>query len=189
MRKGVNVLFLAAAVLAVAFFASALAVEWRQDTIDAGPLAREVASLRDAIRELQITPTPLPEPSPTPTPTPTPTVIPTELPAEAGFTIELDGVLLTAEEFTVAGFGGHVEFVAENISDAPVQGIPHVQTRAVDRSGFVCSTGQYSSGPQGGMNPGEKARLRVYWGCSEDRPKFVIIDKYIFYPPYIPRAR
>ncbi|HLB26769.1 MAG TPA: hypothetical protein VJN32_03915 [Dehalococcoidia bacterium] len=158
MGKRVNLLIVAAALVAGAFGASALAVEWRGDSTDMRPLVDEIARLRAEVEELRDpVRTPPPEVA-SPTPTPEPTVVA----AESGTSVEFAGVRLTVGEVYQQGLGGNISFTLENLDSAPLSS-GQFNADATDEQGFACRT-HVDSSPV--IEAGEKARFWVSWNCE-----------------------
>ena len=151
-------------------------------------LSNDLAALQDSVDQVRgiLGLPPLAE-VPTPAPTPTPTPEPVNLTAEAGVTVEFDGFRLTVETYEPHGPQGSIRFILEN-SGSPVGEPPAdlLQSRVLDRQGFVCGG---TKPPSAHLLPGEKTRMDASWNCPNDRPKTLILGRFRFFLPYVPKPR
>ena len=149
-------------------------------------LSNDLAALQDSVDQVRgiLGLPPLAE-VPTPAPTPTPTPEPVNLTAEAGVTVEIDGFRLTVEAYEPHGPQGSIRFILEN-SGSPTGEPPAdlLQSRVLDRQGFVCGG---TKPPSAHLLPGEKRHMVVRWNCQDDRPKTLILGRFRFFLPYVPR--
>ena len=175
MRRWIGLALLAMLLLASAFGLSALATEWRQESVDFAPLSTQVARLASEVEEirsvLQATPTPTPL-APTPSATPTPRPEPQPVPLTPGTQAESGDALITVEKVA----NGRVDFTLEG----PYDGALGVTFKVVDEDGFVCEAG-IDAESYDTLEAGEKTRFWILYTCPPGaRPATLSLNSITF---------